>query len=455
MTDQLCVYGTIGLMGSTFACHALRRRLDPFAPLWLFMVGFAQIYVVQAISYREWALRVRGIDLVTAANFRALWALACFLLLYHLPVGRLLARLLPGPPQSWSAGTVGALSPVLIAWGLICAGILLRGGAISDTEREGMTDGEVLFRSFPAVMLVGAILLVITGRQPDRPRLPFLAAGLVAALMYSLIWMFNGKRSHSLLGILTTLCAYYIPRGKRPPWPVLGTAAFIGALVVALAIGWRGTTRYEHTAAGFVQYLGDFRPDSILESLNVKDRDHVEINTYETEEYGGFLLMMDTVPEKAEFDYGAPYIRVATTFIPRMLWRDKPLPGREKWVNAWIAGSELPRDQTFTGPSIGVLGAAQLNGGAWGTLIVMGLLALLVRTAYEFYRLHAASPWAQAFWALTYYNAWFMTVADDPLNWFYYNWGFTAFPPLAVLWLANRLHASPTAAAPRPVPQLT
>ena len=34
--------------------------------------------------------------------------------------------------------------------------------------------------------------------------------------------------------------------------------------------------------------------------------------------------------------------------------------------------------------------------------------------------------------------AWFMVVADDPLTWFYYNWGFTAFPVVVAMWWANR-----------------
>ena len=36
-----------------------------------------------------------------------------------------------------------------------------------------------------------------------------------------------------------------------------------------------------------------------------------------------------------------------------------------------------------------------------------------MRTAYDYYRFHALSPWAQAWWALTYYNAW-LTTANDP-----------------------------------------
>ena len=86
------------------------------------------------------------------------------------------------------------------------------------------------------------------------------------------------------------------------------------------------------------------------------------------EEYGGFLLMMDTVPEKSDYDYGMNYIRIVSTYIPRIVWPTKPLFGRDQWVGAWIAGSEMERDEEFTGPAIGILGATQLNGGAFGTL---------------------------------------------------------------------------------------
>ena len=40
--------------------------------------------------------------------------------------------------------------------------------------------------------------------------------------------------------------------------------------------------------------------------------------------------------------------------------------------------------------------------------------------------LYADVPWVQFWWAITYYNAWFMVVNDDPMVWFYYNWGFTS-----------------------------
>ena len=62
-----------------------------------------------------------------------------------------------------------------------------------------------------------------------------------------------------------------------------------------------------------MQYLGDFQPEKILVSLNVKDDDDgPEIKSYETVEYGGFLLMMDTVPEKSDYDYGESYLRTSS-----------------------------------------------------------------------------------------------------------------------------------------------
>jgi hypothetical protein len=148
---------------------------------------------------------------------------------------------------------------------------------------------------------------------------------------------------------------------------------------------------------------------------------------------------MDTVPLKADYDYGASYLRLFSTYIPRIIWHDKPIYGREQWVNAWIAGSEFKRDPDFTGPAIGLLGATQLNGGAWGTLIVVGVLGLLLRTAYEYFRRFESVAWVQAWWSLTFFNAWLMTVNDDPFVWFYYIYGHTTVPPLLFLWVYHKL----------------
>jgi hypothetical protein len=442
MIDQYYVYGTAAVILILMVSQVFRKAFDPFAPIWLFLVGYAQVYVIQAINVREWALRVRGVELVTQANFRAFWALVWLLVVYYSGLGRVIAARLPRAPTSWSLGLITGLSPLLITWGMLCTGLVIYAGR--DADGPGVSAERTLFLSFPTVMLVAAILLIVTGRQPLRPRPAMTATGVAVAAAYVLIWMFFGRRSHALFGVLTGVCAFYVPRWRRPSLPVLAATAFAGSLVVALAIGWRGNKNYERSFAGFGQYVSEFDPASILVSLNIKDRvdeapefDHPV--SYETLEYGGFLLMLDTVPARSEYDYGASYIRLVSTYIPRLVWHDKPYFGREQWVDAWIAGSELKRDATFTGPAIGILGATQLNGGAWGTFLVLGALGLLLRTAYDYFRFHAATPWAQAWWALTYYNAWLMTVNDDPFVWFYYLYGHTTLAPMAFLWIYHKV----------------
>jgi hypothetical protein len=435
MTDQYYVYATAAIIVALVLSQVFRRSFDPFEPVWLFLTGYAHIYVLQAISCRDYALRVRGIDLVSQANLRALWALAWFLLVYYSGIGRRIAARLPRPPQTWSTSVVAVSAPPMVVWGLICSGMIL-----SRFEEPVSAEGSLL-RQFPLMMLIAAIALVVTGRQPSRPAPALTATGLALAALYSLIWMYNGKRSHALFGVLTAVCAFYTPRCRRPGLPMLAATAVAGVLVVTLAIGWRGNRKYEQSVAGFAAFVGDFDPSSMLVNLSFRggDGDLAEPESRETEEYGGFLLMMDTVPDKSPYDYGAPYLRLVSTYIPRIVWPDKPLFGREQWVGAWIAGSEFHRDANFTGPAIGILGACQLNGGATATLIVLAVVALMLRTAYDYYRYHALAPWAQFWWAMTYYNAWMLTANDDPFVWFYYNYGNTTVPPLAVFWICNTL----------------
>jgi hypothetical protein len=439
MDELTYVYGTILLIVGAFAIQVLTRKFDPFAPIWLFLVGYTQVYVIQPLSYHEWAIGARGVEVVTAANFRAFWALAWFMGVYYLGPGKLLAKVLPRAPGRWSMAPVNVISPVLIVWGLYCAGLVLQG-----SHEDGPTSAETaLILSFPLVLLVGGVVLIVTGRQPDRPRPAYTVAGVSIVVLYMLVWMFHGKRSHALVAILAGICSFYIPRARRPSFPVLVATAIAGVMAVGIAIGWRFYANQSNSygsVSKFINFVSTFDPATALESINLKEkvgRDGLPI-TYETEEYGGFLLMMDTVPMKSDYDYGANYLRVFSTFIPRIVWLDKPIYGRDQWIAAWVAGSEVKREANFTGPAIGILGATQLNGGATGTVIVLGVVALLLSTTYWYFRLHAGSPWVQVWWPLWYYNAWFMTVNDDPCNWFYYNFGFTTMPALILFWFANK-----------------
>lgn len=419
-----------------------RKRFDPFAPVWLFLIGFFQVYVVQALSYHEWAVSTHGEQVVEAAGWRSLWALLLFLAVYYFGPGRWVAAQLPRSPVHWSLPVLSGVVPVMLAWGFFCSVVMI----VQGTD-EQISQGNMLLRQFYFMMLGSGIILMVSGSQKSRPAPVLFWMGVAICLSYMLIWMFQGKRSPSLIAVLAMACAYYGPRFKRPPMVYLALLAVVGSLVVTISLGWRNQRLYDRNLTGFVQFVADYDLSEMLVNLNVAERDvekaHLkEFRSRETEEYGGFLLMFSTVPDFSEYDYGANYLRLFTTFIPRMFWPDKPLPGRDKWVAAWIAGSEFKRDETFTGPAIGILGATQLNGGPVGTAVVLSMLAILLRMSYEYYRRYQWTPWAQAWWPLTYYNAWLMTVNDDPFVWFYYIYGFSIMPPMIFLWVVNRLAES-------------
>ena len=444
MPELIYVYTTAGVIVAYFLVRLAARRIDPFEPVWMFLVGYSHMYVIQPLSYHNWAVEARGHETVEAANWRLFWALGWFLFVYHLNPGRRIAAALPRPPRTWSPTFVAALSPPLILWGLYCSRTLMNMGS----EGVVVSAEAMLLASFPFVMMDAAILLIVTGRNLQAPRPAFAIAGLCTSAVYTLMWIFNGKRSPSLIAVLTTFCALYVTRLKRPSWPVLFSLAIAGSLVVGVAIGWRTDKDHPRSLMGFVSFLAEFDVSNVSKSLNVSDEEEME--SHETEEYGGFLLMMDTVPEKSDYDYGMNYIRVFSTFIPRIIWHDKPIYGRDAWRNAWVVGSEIEREDDFASPSIGLLGATQLNGGAIGTVIVIAVLAVMLRVAFEFFLRYADVPWAQFWWSVTYYNAWLMVVTDDPMVWFYYSWGFSVFPIVVLSWFANKLMPTTGAEASAP-----
>ena len=232
MEDINYIYATAGLMVLYFLHQVVSRKFDPFAPVWLFLVGYLQVYVIQAFNFHDWAVEIRGKDLVTAANFRSFWALLWFLLVYQFGPARIVARIAPRPPMNWSTTLAHCNLPSAHCLGALLRNMLAEGDA---PNLESFSSEEALFRSFPFVMLVAAVMLVITGRTTQTTRPVYLTLGLLAGAAYVAIWMFNGKRSHSLMGLLATVCALYVTRLKRPSWPVLITTVVLGALVVTIA----------------------------------------------------------------------------------------------------------------------------------------------------------------------------------------------------------------------------
>ena len=70
---------------------------------------------------------------------------------------------------------------------------------------------------------------------------------------------------------------------------------------------------------------------------------------------------------------------------------------------------------------------------------MLAVVATIMRAGYEYYRFYADRPWAQAWWSLTYFNAWMLTANDDPSVFFYYMYGHAIFAPMLLLWAIHKL----------------
>ncbi len=177
MDELSYVYATAAVIVLYFFVAVVRKRFDPFAPVWLFVIGYVQVYVIQALSYHEYAIRARGLEVTTLTNLRAFWAICWFLLIYSLPIGRAVASRAPRAPTTWSSGVLVVMVPILIAWGL--AGALL---VSYDPTKQGVEVSAEAFilLQFPVMTLIAAILLIITGRNVACPRPWLTAAGLRA-----------------------------------------------------------------------------------------------------------------------------------------------------------------------------------------------------------------------------------------------------------------------------------
>ena len=356
---------------------------------------------------------------------------------------------LPDPPRGWSPAVVAALSPPLILWGLFCAGMVIRSGVDSQeaVSAEGYAAALVPVRDDGrggAADRDGPNDPLVPARSSCRP-------GSSCRALYVLIWMFNGKRSHSLIGVLATVCAFYISRLKRPSWPVLCQPPDLPAsLVVAIAIGWRDNHRLRAVVHGIrsITSATSRSARSSRASTSAQTKTTRRTQSYETTEYGGFLLMMDTVPDKSGYDYGAELHPRLSTFIPRIIWPSKPLYGRASGsapgspARSWNATKTSPARRS---ESWGPLSSTAARSARWSCWHASPCCCARHTNISALY---ADVPWVQFWWSITFYNAWFMVVGDDPLAWFYYNWGFSTFPlVIVVMWWANQVLAPNAARA--------
>ena len=169
MEELYFVYATVGLIVLYLPRSRWSRgSFDPFAPVWLFLVGYVQVYVIQAMSYHEWALDVAGQGSGRRGQF------PCLLGPPLVPLrstssasdgtGARFCRVRRGLVAALGRHAEPAADPVGLCSARACSS-----GEMLPRPRA-LPARKLLFRSFPFVMMVAAVMLIVTGRTIQRRR---------------------------------------------------------------------------------------------------------------------------------------------------------------------------------------------------------------------------------------------------------------------------------------------
>ena len=212
---------------------------------------------------------------------------------------------------------------------------------------------------------------------------------------------------------------------------------------MGIAIGWRHNDRLRTVLhRDSLSISRSSRSQRFLKVSTSRNREPHETKSHETTEYGGFLLMMDTVPRSRIM------IMERTTCACFYLYPSDRLADQARSLagpSGSVPGS-LARNSIETrislDPAIGILGATQLNGGAVATLLVLAFAcpscsAPPTSTSGSMRTSPGSSSGGRS--PSSTHGSW--SLSDDPMTWFYYNWGFSGFPIVVFLWWTHRSRA--------------
>jgi hypothetical protein len=303
--------------------------------------------------------------------------------LYCVLVGVIAYRrwLRPRAPQNWPADwlVTGESQQQLC----ICASVFMVVGIYAFLNAQipyefGLTDDPPPGVYLSAAKLFPAGLLLMTAAVTRRPSLGWTALWFVAAVINLALALLMFSKSASVMAVLLITIGVYISRERR--------SELIFGLLVCLSVYWFMSPV---VAAGRIEIAranrgGEFFRATFSERMHifedvVADRARGELRTNPSEAWGRLCFTEFQAWAMQMYDHGAKgdsFDAITFMFIPRFIWRDKPIiePGK--------AVTELIYGNASSSTAITVFGEAYWNGG-WMALIATSLAVGLLLAASE------------------------------------------------------------------------
>jgi hypothetical protein len=382
----LCI---VGVMAAHTLSLVLRKRLLLLDPLFAFWAGILVIYVNQPLADGRIFIEWHSEKIFEMTLLWTLLGMICVVAGYEWNLGVRLGLKLPQAPPELSARKMS-----VAGYGLIVIGALgylylfASAGGVREwlSVPRGGTDYENVsgyIAQSVDLLPLGVVLLLFQVHFHPTPPLKRIVVWLLAALLW---WWFLylGTRSKLIGFSIVALGAYYLPKGKSPPIPVIGATFLCLFMLSNFQEHYRD--RFTDLSLNLDQIDAREAWGNALPPLLGGDRDLQKETVAPGIEFNCVMSVVELVPD----NYGYGYLEIFTRWIPRSIWPDKIYPQMESVQGVlregMLSDANVRDTDLLMGPAFTFVGHWFYVGGPIGLILgglITGVLFRTIRTIYD------------------------------------------------------------------------
>ncbi len=311
------------------------------------------------------------------AQLAALLGLISLIIGFTLPVGSLAASILPQPRQDWSASVSIAVAMVMIPLGLA---VTLAGQfrLIPGWMGTGIMNG------ISSAYLAGIALLAITYFR-YKSRVALLLGIILVPPMMALAF-FTGSKTLMLYPVMMIAFSHIVlTRRIRAFWVVGGLAVII--LLYPIAVFFRQVVSMNNTLSAVEVLTNPTRTFGLLSAFTSQAdlTDYLAVGLENTgrrfDAVGITAVIVRDTPDRVPFQGGWSIGYVFASYIPRVLWPDKP---ETTVLGQWITSNYGPGPHITSHTAPSWVGEFYLNFGFPGIALGCMSLGILFRMLQNF-----------------------------------------------------------------------
>ena len=293
-----------------------------------------------------------------------------------LPVGGALARFLPQMRREWSYQTSLVIAVVIIPVGWVVR-LIAEFGLMPDRAGSGALGAVSMFTSFGI-----ALLTLCYVRHRSRGALTLMFLLIPPSVVFG---FFTGSKSEALLPVVMIALVHVVVSRRLRAW-------WVAAFLLVMAFFYPISEVYRTYAWGRGLSAVDViaSPDraiKLIERFNKATTlgEHIGLGLEATSHRLNGLGILSTIVRDAgnrvPFQGGWSLVYVPASYIPRVLWPEKPKFMTGQWVTDNFGSG--PEVQSSTGPTW--IGELYFNFGWPGVVIGMMFLGVWFRFLQEFF----------------------------------------------------------------------